>query len=369
MSDDKLFKIERNTQIIVVLLTIISLVVFGRTLKDSSSILLPFVFAVYLTFLLNPIIDFFDKFNSPRILSIVITSIIVLLMIVLVGSLINDSIESFVVEFPKYEKRIDSLTSDVMGWLHIEQDKTIDDSMTALPSEIKAILDNFSITNLLSTLVSSISNMLSNAVLVLIVLMFLLIGRHTLTKKIHAAFHSDTSKKIISITTNINEQVQKYLVAKTVISLITAVLAMIVLILFDVEFVAIWVLLTFLLNFIPSFGSVIATILPLMMALVQFDSLATVAWIGLCLVAIQFIMGNVVEPKLMGQQINLSPVMILFALIFWGWQWGVIGMLTAVPITVLIKIILDNIPDLRFISVFMSATPEKQKSEEKLSEV
>jgi predicted PurR-regulated permease PerM len=367
LNDNKLFKIERNTQIIVILLTIISLVILGKTLKDSSSILLPFVFAIYLTFLLNPIIDFFDKLHSPRILSIVITSIIVLLFIVLIGSLIKNSIDSFVVEFPKYEKRIDSITSDVMGWLHIEQGETPGDANTntALPPEIKAILDNFSITNFLGTLVGSISNLLSNAVLVLIVLMFLLIGRHTMTKKIHAAFQSETSKKIVSITTNINEQIQKYLVAKTVISLITSVLTMVVLILFDVEFVAIWVLLTFLLNFIPNFGSVIATILPLTMALVQFENLATVAWLGLCLIAVQFIIGNVVEPKIMGQQVNLSPVMILFALIFWGWQWGVIGMLIAVPITVLVKIILDNIPGLRFISVFMSATPEKKISEAK----
>ena len=187
MNEEKLEKIERNTQIMVVLLTIICLVIFGRTLKDSSSILLPFVFAIYLTFLLNPIIDFFDKFHSPRVLSIILTSIMVLLLIVLIGSVIKDSIDSFVVEFPKYEKRIDSITDDVMDLLHIEQADLPDDSATGLSPEIKAVLDNFSITNLLGNLVSSISNILSNAFLVLIVLLFLLIGRHTLTKKIKAA--------------------------------------------------------------------------------------------------------------------------------------------------------------------------------------
>jgi predicted PurR-regulated permease PerM len=77
------------------------------------------------------------------------------------------------------------------------------------------------------------------------------------------------------------------------------------------------------------------------------------------LFAVQFSVGNIVEPKVMGKQVNLSPVMIMFALIFWGWQWGIIGMLLAVPLTVLIKIILDNIPQLRFISILMSATPEE----------
>ena len=360
MNDNRLAKLELNTQIIIVLLTIICLVVFGRTLKDFSSILLPFVFAIYLTFLLNPVIDLFDKLHSPRVLSIILTSIMVLLLIVLIGSVIKDSIDSFVVEFPKYEKRIDSITDDAMDLLHIKQVDASDDSINAISPEIKAVLDNFSITNLLGNLVSSISNILSNAFLVLIVLLFLLIGRHTLTKKINVAFHGEMSEKISSIITNINKQIQKYLVAKTLISLITALVTMIVLILFDLEFVAIWVLLTFLLNFIPSVGSVIAAILPLIMALVQYDSLATVGWLGLCLAAVQFTIGNVVEPKLMGKQINLSPVMIMFALIFWGWQWGIIGMLMAVPLTVMINITLLNIPKLRFISVFMSANPEEQ---------
>jgi predicted PurR-regulated permease PerM len=284
----------------------------------------------------------------------------VLLLIVLIGSIIKDSIDSFVVEFPKYEKRIDSLTDDAMDLLHIKQVEPSDDSVDAISPEIKAVLDNFSFTNLIGNLVSSISNILSNAFLVLIVLLFLLIGRHNLTKKIKVAFQDETSEKITSIITNINEQIQKYLVAKTVISLITAIVTMIVLYFFDVEFIAIWVLLTFLLNFIPSIGSIIATILPLMMALVQFESLATVGWLGLCLGAVQFTIGNVVEPKIMGKQVNLSPVMIMFALIFWGWQWGIIGMLMAVPLTVMINITLLNIPKLRFISVFMSATPEEQ---------
>jgi predicted PurR-regulated permease PerM len=362
MSDNKLAKIETNTQIIIVLLTIICLALFGRVLKDSSAILLPFVFAIFLTFLLNPIIDYFDKLRIPRVLSIILTSIMVLLLIVVIGSIVKDSFDSFALEFPKYEKRIDSLTDDVLELLHIKREDIPGNSLTGLSPQIAAVLDNFSITNLLGNLVSSISNLLSNAVLVLIVLLFLLVGRHTLLKKIKVAFHDTTSAKIASIITNINEQIQKYLVAKTVISLITAILTMIVLYLFDLEFVAIWGLLTFLLNFIPSIGSIIATVLPLIFALVQFDSIAAVAWLGLCLFAVQFTVGNIVEPKIMGKQVNLSPVMIMFALIFWGWQWGIIGMLLAVPLTVLIKIILDNIPKLRFISILMSATPEESVS-------
>jgi predicted PurR-regulated permease PerM len=180
MSNNKLAKIETNTQIIIVLLTIICLALFGRVLKDSSAILLPFVFAIFLTFLLNPIIDYFDKLRIPSVLSIILTSIMVLLLIVVIGSIIKDSFDSFALEFPKYEKRIDSLTDDVMELLHIKREDIPENSLTGLSPQITAILDNFSITNLLGNLVSSISNLLSNAVLVLIVLLFLLVGRHTL---------------------------------------------------------------------------------------------------------------------------------------------------------------------------------------------
>jgi AI-2 transport protein TqsA len=121
-----------------------------------------------------------------------------------------------------------------------------------------------------------------------------------------------------------------------------------------VEFAIIWGLLTFLLNFIPNIGSVIATILPLLIAFIQFDSVGTLFWLALLLSGVQMIIGNFIDPRVVGRSVNLSPLVVLCSLMFWGWLWGFIGMFLAVPISVIIKIVFENTRSLKFISILMS---------------
>lgn len=146
---------------------------------------------------------------------------------------------------------------------------------------------------------------------------------------------------------------------KTILSLLTSILVLIVLLLFDVDFPIVWALLTFLLNFIPNIGSILASLLPILIAVLQFDSFVTVIWLSVCLVGIQFVMGNIIEPKFMGEGVDLSPVLILFALIAWGYLWGFIGMLLAVPLTVLMKIVFENIKSLAPVAKLMTIQKEK----------
>ncbi len=136
--------------------------------------------------------------------------------------------------------------------------------------------------------------------------MFMLAGRNQLVVKVQKAFESETADRITMILSNINAQIQKYIIAKTLISLLTALLVVIVLYAFGVEFALVWGLLTFLLNFIPNVGSIIATGLPLSIAIIQFDSFVPVIWIFGILMGIQTIVGNVIDPKYIGKSINLS---------------------------------------------------------------
>ena len=358
MDENRTMRIEQLFLVTIVLLLSICLMLSIYVLSELSSIILPFVFAIFLTFMLNPAIDYFDKLRFPHIISIIISSTIVLLFIVFIGAIIKDSVDSFLIEFPKYEGRIDTITEKVTSLLHLEKAETFGASTETMKSELELAFENFSIPKLLGGIVTAISNILSNAVLVFIILLFLLLGRHSLTSKIRVAFQDNTSEKIISILNNMESQIQTYLVAKSVISLITSAISMIILYLFGVPFVAIWGILIFLLNFIPNVGSIIATILPLILALVKFEDPMMVLWLGLILISIQFSIGNFVEPKIMGKQVDLSPVMILFSLILWGWIWGIIGMFLAVPLTAMVKIVLGNIPKLKFLSILMSSGPE-----------
>ena len=113
-------------------------------------------------------------------------------------------------------------------------------------------------------------------------------------------------------------------------------------------------ILTFLFNFIPNIGSFAASLLPVLFAMIQFNNSVLVLWLAVCLIGIQFIFGNIIEPKIMGESINLSAVVILFALLFWGFVWGIPGMFLAVPMTVILKIVFENIDQLKPVAILMS---------------
>jgi predicted PurR-regulated permease PerM len=191
--------------------------------------------------------------------------------------------------------------------------------------------------------------------MIILVLVFMLMSRNQLQKKIVHAFPKNTSEKLEGIFKNVTIQIRKYIILKTLISIGTSVLFMITLALFGVEFVVVWGILAFILNFIPNIGSLIATILPLVIAFIQFENTMVVLWLAIILISIQQIMGNLVEPKLLGDSVNLSPIVILFSLVFWGWLWGIWGMFLSVPITVMIKIILENIEATKPISIMMGS--------------
>ncbi|MFV1980293.1 MAG: AI-2E family transporter, partial [Rhodothermia bacterium] len=141
-------------------------------------------------------------------------------------------------------------------------------------------------------------------------------------------------------------------------SLVTGILTTVICLIIGVDFAFLWGFLAFLLNFIPTFGSIIATIFPVLIAFLQFGSIFMTLLVLVLLMGTQFTMGNVVEPRLMGARLNLSPLAILFSIILWAWLWGPWGMVMAVPITVSMKIVFENVTNLKPLSVLMSGLPQ-----------
>jgi predicted PurR-regulated permease PerM len=330
----------------------------GVVIHLTRDVLLPFALAVFFSYILNPLITFFEKRKIPSIFAIIIAILITFTVLVLLGVLINVSIQSFAEEFPKYEDRFGKLAENILLWLVTIFDlprELVDSSLGGSERfQLLTDLKTFSIASVVTTVLGTIAKFLSNTLLVMLFLLFILLGRNQFVRKLSLAFEGQRSAKIAAIAENINRQVQKYIVMKTLISLATALLATIVLLYFDVEFAIIWGILTFLLNFIPSIGSIIATILPVTIATIQFESYLTIVTVLLLLTAIQFILGSIVDPQVIGVSVNLSPLVILFSLIFWGWMWGVIGMFLAIPISVVLKIVFENVDELHFLSVLMS---------------
>ena len=174
-----------------------------------------------------------------------------------------------------------------------------------------------------------------------------------LPNRIHEAFDFDRAQRLCDMLERITQELQTYLGTKTLISLVTGIIINLLLVFFDIDFAVLWAVLAFMLNFIPSVGSTVAGIPPILIAVLKFDSLMPAVWIAICITLINILLGGFVEPRLMGQRMNLSPLLVILSLLFWGWLWGLTGMALAVPIMATIKIVCENVPKLHFVSVLM----------------
>jgi AI-2 transport protein TqsA len=345
----------RENRIIIMFLGILTVIAVGLVLYQVRSIILPFALAVFLGYILNPLIQYFEDRKVPTILAITLGLVITFLVLNFFGVLVYTSIRSFASEFPQYESRLTTIFEQALRFLNIPVEVFRKDNSAQGGLQWLNSIRELSLHKLVLSTLGSIVNFMSNSLLVLLFLLFIFIGRNQLALKVQLAFKPETAVKISVILKNINRQIQKYLIAKTFISLATGLLFTVILMFFDIPFAMIWGILTFMLNFIPNIGSIIATILPLAMGLIQFKSVTTFLWLALCLVAVQVVIGNFIDPKVVGDSLNLSPLVVLFSLMFWGWLWGIIGMFLAVPLMVVIKIVFENIESLRFLSVMMSA--------------
>lgn len=344
----------RETRIIIALLGIITLIALGMVLYQTKTIVLPFALACFLSFVLDPLITFFEKRKVPGAIATVLALLVTFVVLNMFGMLIFSSIRSFSAESAQYQQKLDAIFQHLLKMLDISPQIFSHEVTGAERLSLLHDIQNFSISGLILRTMGSLLNFLSNTFLVMLFLLFILMGRNQLSCKMSEAFDAEFSVKITSIVDKINREIRRYLLAKTLISLVTGLLFTIALYSFGVEFALIWGILAFLLNFIPSIGSVVATFLPLSIAFIQFDNYLTFTFLAIILILIQVVIGNIIDPRLMGKQLNLSPLVVLFSLIFWGWLWGIIGMFLAVPITVMVKIIFANIDSLRFLSVCMS---------------
>ncbi|MBR0253290.1 MAG: AI-2E family transporter, partial [Synergistaceae bacterium] len=210
----------------------------------------------------------------------------------------------------------------------------------------------------ISSLIIALS---SKFVMTFVFLMFMLIEAPYLDEKIEKAFGKN-AKRVKKILFTISEQVSQYLSTLALISFATGVCAWLVLMIFDVKLAAGWGVLTFLLNFIPTVGSIIATIPPVVMSIIQFSpGLFKPFLVLLSLTAIQITIGNIITPKVVGDRLGVSPVVILLSLLLWGMIWGIPGALLSTPIISIIKIICENIPALQSIAVLIGSGESVRK--------
>ncbi|MBU2524363.1 AI-2E family transporter [Patescibacteria group bacterium] len=331
------------------LIGVIAVILSVYVLYVGKSILVPLLIALFIAYLVLPLVNLFKKLRLPSVVSIFFILIFFFGILSLLGYTIYENVQDFILAYDKYEARFSGMISSIDGWL-LQHFNIVYNPIDVL----KTLAEKVDIPELLSTGVGTISNFFSTLVLIFFYLIFILMERKMMKPKIDKIIdHGKSKTETVSTITTINEQIQKYITLKTIISLSTSLLVYAALKIIGVDFAELWAMITFFLNYIPNVGSILATIPPILLALVQFGSFWQAMIVAAILISIQTIIGNIVEPKIFGRQLNLSPLVVFFSLIFWGTIWGVIGMILSVPIMAALSIITWHIPSLRPISILM----------------
>ena len=346
--------VDRN-KISLIFLGILVVVAVGVVLKYAGAALLPLIVAWLVSFLLGPVVNFMTDRKVPATLAVFIVLIFLVGVIYLSGTFLYTRISAFYVAYPKYHARMTELIATLASQFNLGPDPFADFNWGQ------------NVYRFLATLSQSIFAFASKLILVVIFLFFILLGKPFFKYKILKSFSHDNANQLSRITNSITGQIRRYLSWQFVISFCTGCLVWLALTLIGVDFAVTWGALAFFLNFIPTVGSIAASIPPILLALIQFYPSF---WPGVitffALLTIQLSIGNGIAPKVLGDQLNLSPVVILLSLLFLGWLWGIVGALLSIPITAAIKIVCENIEPLQPLSVMMGSGKSYRREFKKL---
>lgn len=346
---------------------IMGTVVTALVLMELQHIIIPLVIAYLLFFVFEPLNNRLIDKKVPQFVTVIIDLSIIIGFIWGISRIIIGAFSEFGERLPLYVHKLNNIISTSAVSVGLT-----DPFFTEF--NLKGYLSGLDYGGFAGGLFNSTISLFSGGFFVLFFFIFVSSGHkriYEVIKQRYIKSHSLKSgnsadnnngdlleeKEIYLAETfkDITSQIQNYLATKFFVSLAVGLLVGIVLWLFGVDFLIVWVVLTFLLNFIPTIGSIIAVLLPSLMILVQYESFGKMLVVALILIGIQNIIGNIIEPKILGERLGLNPLVVLMSLLIWGYMWGVVGMILSIPLTSILKIIMErsNSSTLHFLSDLM----------------
>ena len=282
----------------------------------------------------------------PAVLAVlVIVSLIVLILTVL-GTIVGASIAEFTAALPAYQRRLDVIEQGAIDFLG----GMLDD--TQVFESLGAMIDPGWAMALVARLLNNLKDVLTNIFLIIFTMIFILLEASTVETKVAAAFGRSTQS--LQRPRVFIANLGSYLGIKTVVSMATGLAAGLLTWALGVDFPLLWAMLAFLLNYIPTIGSIIAAVPAVLIALVQLGpGEATATAIGF--IAINMVFGNIIEPRMMGHGVGISPLVVFIGLFFWGWVFGPVGMLLSVPLTMTLKLALESDKRTRWIAILIGS--------------
>ncbi|MCB1111775.1 MAG: AI-2E family transporter [Chlamydiales bacterium] len=315
----------------------------------AQNLLIPFVLAVVIWYLMISIakaiqaIPFVGQW-VPYPLAVLGAFICSFAILWLLSTVVINNVTALVNLAPEYEQKLTTMVDTAMARFGVKNPPKIADAFAGLD-----------FATLASSFAQTVSSLASKTGIIIIYILFLLLEQHSFDTKLEALISNKGKlEDTRGLITKIARQIQSYLRVKTFLSLLTASASYLVLKWIGVDFAEFWTMMIFLLNYIPTIGSIVATVFPCLLTLVQFGTLYPFLFVTLGLGSIQFVIGNILDPKMTGKSVNLSSLVILLSLSIWGTIWGVVGMFLCVPIMVIANIIFANFTQTRPIAIILS---------------
>ena len=328
-------------------------------MRELSNLLIPLFFALFFAVLFQPLVNLFRRFLSINA-SIALTTIFTMGVFFFMGFGLYNVIQAFV---QNSDAILDSASNDLRPFINMYTSYfgvTFEEG--DLRDGVANVLRSASFWSASGSFLNAVSG--ASASLLMIILYFAgLLGAITQYDKTITYVVTGTAREeeeALKTFNRIKDSVSAYIKVKTLVSLITSVAVGLICWFFGIEHALLWGFLTFVLNYIPYIGSIIAIIPPLVLGIIDFNSVPQVVFLFFCLEGTQLIMGNIVEPKLMGDSFSMNTVSVLFGFVFWAFMWGTAGMLLAVPLTFLFKVIIEHVSDARVLVRLMEKKSLRQ---------
>lgn len=315
----------------------------------GQTIILPFIIAILIWFVVKKTRNLLDKNHIiqkyvPSWIKTILASFVIFTGLFTAGQVLSTSIQNLGESYALYATNIELISVRINELFK-----------TDLSSELNHFIENFDFTSHLEQFFNSISELLSNMVMIIFYVTFMFIEESLIEHKIKLIFTNETQfNNVQSTLKKVDKSMSSYISLKSLISLISTTLSYFILLAVGIESPLFWAFLIFMLNFIPSVGPIIGTLLPALFSLIQFGEFVPFLIILFGVGTVAMLIGSFVEPRLMGNTLNISPLVAILSLAIWGSIWGIVGMFLSVPITVAMIIVFSQFPSTRSIAILLS---------------
>lgn len=321
-------------------------VIIVAGIRAANSLFVPFLLALFIAIIcLSPFLWLQNR-GVPTGLALLLVILGILAVGSTIGTVVGASVNNFANNLPGYSAILKKKTFLIIEWMN-----SIGIKLPSVPLTETLGLDEP--LQLIGGFLGALGKVLSNTVLIILTVVFILLEASSFPAKLQAAFKRPETS--LSNFDKVHENIKRYMALKTLVSLGTGILVAIWLLILGIDYPLLWGLMAFLLNYIPNIGSIIAAVPAVLLGLIQYG-FGSALLVGGGYLAVNFVFGNVLEPRLMGRGLGLSTLVVFLSLVFWGWVLGPVGMLLSVPLTMTVKIALDSHEDTRWIATLLGSS-------------